>query len=140
MVYSTIHTTNAAQTVERMIALFPPAERDLLLIQLAANLEAVVSQRLARTLDGKDRIPVVEIMRNTAVVRKMILEGDPKLLPKAIANQDQGMQLFDQHLAKLWKAEIISGTEALRLATNPEALQMIMRGLSTRDLAASLVS
>ncbi len=139
-VYSTIHTTNAAQTVERMIALFPPAERDLLLIQLAANLEAVVSQRLARTLDGKDRIPVVEIMRNTAVVRKMILEGDPKLLPKAIANQDQGMQLFDQHLAKLWKAEIISGTEALRLATNPEALQMIMRGLSTRDLAASLVS
>ncbi len=139
-VYSTIHTTNAAQTVERMIALFPPAERGLLLIQLAANLEAVVSQRLARTLDGKDRIPVVEIMRNTAVVRKMILEGDPKLLPKAIANQDQGMQLFDQHLAKLWKAEIISGTEALRLATNPEALQMIMRGLSTRDLAASLVS
>ena len=139
-VYSTIHTTNAAQTVQRIIALFPPGERDLLLIQLAANLEAVVSQRLARTLDGKDRIPVVEIMRNTAVVRKMILEGDPKLLPKAIANQDQGMQLFDQHLAKLWKAEIISGTEALRLATNPEALQMIMRGLSTRDLAASLVS
>jgi Tfp pilus assembly ATPase PilU len=49
------------------------------------------------------------------------------------------MQLFDQHLAKLWKAEIISGTESLRLASNPEALTMIMRGLSTRDLAASLV-
>ena len=78
-------------------------------------------------------------MRNTPVVRKILLEGDPKLLPRAIANQDQGMQLFDQHLSKLWKAEIISGTEALRLATNPEALNMIMRGLSTRDLAASLV-
>jgi Tfp pilus assembly ATPase PilU len=56
-----------------------------------------------------------------------------------MANQDQGMQLFDQHLAKLWQAEIISGTEALRLATNPESVSMIMKGLSTRDLAASLV-
>ena len=56
-----------------------------------------------------------------------------------MANGDSGMQLFDQHLAKLWKAEIISGTESLRLASNPEALTMIMRGLSTRDLAASLV-
>ncbi|MHC4429581.1 MAG: type IV pilus twitching motility protein PilT [Planctomycetota bacterium] len=138
-VYSTIHTTNAAQTVQRMIALFPPEERDLLLIQLAGNLEAVISQRLGRTISRKERIPVVEIMRNTPVVRKIILDGEPKALPKAIANQDQGMQLFDQHLAKLWKAEIISGTEALRLATNPEALNMIMRGLSTRDLASSLV-
>ena len=138
-VYSTIHTTNASQTVQRMIALFPPQERDLLLIQLAGNLEAIISQRLARTINKKDRIPVVEIMRNTPVVRKIILEGNPKALPKAIANGDGGMQLFDQHLAKLWKAEIISGTEALRLASNPEALEMIMRGLSTRDLAASLV-
>jgi twitching motility protein PilT len=138
-VYSTIHTTNAAQTVQRMIALFPPAERDLLLIQLAENLEAVISQRLARTISRTDRIPVVEILRNTPVVRKILADGEPKALPKAIANGDAGMQLFDQHLAKLWKAEIISGTEALRLATNPEALNMIMRGLSTRDLAASLV-
>ncbi len=139
VVYSTIHTTNAAQTVQRMIALFPPSERELLLIQLAGNLEAVISQRLARTANGKDRIPVVEIMRNTPVVRKLLREGDSQSLPKAIANQDSGMQLFDQHLAKLWQAEIISGTEALRLASNPEALNMIMRGLSTRDLAASLV-
>ncbi len=139
VVYSTMHTTNAPQTVQRMIALFPPAERDLLLIQLAANLEAVICQRLARTRNGKDRIPVVEIMRSTPVVRKVILDGDPRSLPKAIANQDQGMQLFDQHLAKLWKAQIISGTEALRLASNAEAISMIMRGVSTRDLASSLV-
>jgi twitching motility protein PilT len=139
VVYSTMHTTNAAQTVQRMIALFPPDERELLLLQLAANLEAVISQRLARCRNVRDRIPAVEILRNTPVVRKIILEGNPKTLPQAMANGDQGMQLFDQHLAKLWKAEIISGTEALRLATNPEALNMIMRGLSTRDLAASLV-
>ena len=139
VVYSTIHTTNASQTVQRTIALFPPDERELLVIQLAANLEAVISQRLARTHDGKNRIPVVEVLRSTPVVRKILLEGDPRSLPKAMANGDSGMQLFDQHLAKLWKAEIISGTESLRLASNPEALAMMMRGLSTRDLAASLV-
>lgn len=139
IVYSTMHTTNAAQTVQRLIALFPPAERDLLRMQLAANLEAVISQRLAKTRNGKDRLPVVEVMRNTPVVRKIIADEDPTALPKAIASQESGMQLFDQHLAKLWKAELISGTEALRLASNPEALTMIMRGLSTRDLAAGLV-
>ncbi|MHC4948346.1 MAG: type IV pilus twitching motility protein PilT [Planctomycetota bacterium] len=139
-VYSTMHTTNAPQTVQRLIAMFPPNERELLIMQLATNLEAVISQRLARTPDGKDRIPVVEIMRNTPVVRKIILDNDPRLLAKAIASQEQGMQMFDQHLARLWKAEIISGTEALRLASNPEAISMIMRGLSTRDLATALVS
>jgi twitching motility protein PilT len=138
-VYSTIHTTNASQTVQRMVALFPPAERELLMMQLAGNLEAVISQRLARTRDGKDRIPVVEIMRSTPVIRKILREGEPSSLPKAIANQEQGMQLFDQHLAKLWQAEVISGTEALRLASNPEAVSMIMKGLSTRDLATGLV-
>lgn len=139
IVYSTMHTTNAPQTVQRMIALFPPDERDLLRMQLAANLEAVISQRLAKTRNGKDRLPVVEVMRNTPVVRKIIAEQEPTALAKAIANQDAGMQLFDQHLAKLWKAELISGTEALRLATNPEAIAMTMRGLSTRDLQTSLV-
>jgi twitching motility protein PilT len=138
-VFSTMHTTNASQTVQRMIALFPPEERDLLLMQLAANIEAVISQRLAKTVNGTDRVPVVEIMRSTPVTRKMILEGTPKQLPQAIANGDAGMQLFDQHLARLWKAELISGTEALRVATNPEAVAMIMKGLSTRDLAAAVL-
>jgi twitching motility protein PilT len=138
-VYSTIHTTNAAQTVQRMIALFPPDERDLLLLQLAGNLEAVISQRLAKTANGKDRIPIVEIMRSTPVIRKILREGDTNSLPQAIANGEQGMQLFDQHLGRLWEAEMISGTEALRLASNPEAVSMVMRGLSTRDLATSLV-
>jgi twitching motility protein PilT len=140
IVYSTMHTTNAPQTVQRMIALFPPDERDLLRMQLAANLEAVISQRLAKTRNGKDRLPVIEVMRNTPVVRKIIAEQETTLLSKAIANQDSGMQLFDQHLAKLHKAELISGTEALRLASNPEALAMMMRGVSTKDLQTSMVS
>src|SRR5262249_22552211 len=138
-VYSTMHTTNAPQTIQRMIALFPPDERELLRIQLAANMEAVISQRLAKTRDGKTRLPVIEVMRNTPVVRKIIAEQDTALLTQAIANQDSGMQLFDQHLAQLYNSEAISGTEAIRLATNPEALGMMMRGLSTKDLQTSLV-
>jgi len=138
VVFSTMHTTNASQTLQRIIALFPSDERELLLMQLAGNLEAVISRRLARTLNKRDRVPVVEIMRSTPVTRKLIRKGTPKMLPQAIANGDAGMQLFDQHLAKLWKAELISGTEALRMATNPEAVAMIMKGLSAGDLATSV--
>ena len=118
--------------------MFPAVEHKLLLAQLAGSVEAIISQRLLVTHEGERR-PAVEILRNTPVVRKILAEGEPKALTKAIASGEQGMQMFDQHLAKLWQAEIISGTEALRLASNPEAISMVMRGLSTRDLAASLV-
>ncbi len=139
VVFSTMHTTNAAQTVQRIIALFPAEERELVLIQLAENLEAVVCQRLAKAIDGVSRVPVVEIMRSSPTIKKLLRKGDWASVPQAIANQESGMQLFDQHLAMLWQAEIVSGREALRLATNPEALTMIMKGVSTRDLGAGLV-
>ena len=138
-VYSTVHTSNASQTVQRLIALFPPEERDLLLMQLSANLEAVISQRLARKIDGKGRVPVVEILRDSPVVRKLIAEGRADSLPQAIANRDNGMQLFDQHLAELYTANQIQGREALRLATNPEAVSLAMRGISGGDMAGGLV-
>ena len=139
MVYSTVHTTNAAQTVQRLIALFPPNERELLLTQLSMNLVAVISQRLARTRDGKALVPVVEVLRTSPVVRKMILENRPSALPQAMANREQGMQLFDVHLAALFKAKIISGEEALRLATNQEALALAMRGITSADTSPGLV-
>jgi twitching motility protein PilT len=139
LVLSTVHTTNAAQTVQRIIALFPPDERDLLLTQLSANLEAVISQRLARTRDGKGRVPVVEVLRSSPIVRKMIAENRPTALPQAIANQELGMQLFDQHLAALYRDKVINGTEALRLATNPEAVALAMRGITSGDTAHGLV-
>ena len=130
-VYSTVHTTTASQTVQRLIALFPANERELLLTQLASNLEAVISQRLARTVDGDGRVPVLEILRNTPVVKKLILEGKIDTLPQAVGNRESGMQLFDQHLCELYEAKIIRGTEAMRLATNPEAVSLSMRGFST---------
>ena len=76
LVFSTVHTTNAALTLQRLIAMFSADERELLLTQLSTNLSAVISQRLANHKQkSKGRVPVVEIMRNTPVIRKAILEG-----------------------------------------------------------------
>jgi twitching motility protein PilT len=138
LVFSTMHTTNAALTVQRLIATFPPDERETLVMQLASNLEAVICQRLAKTREG-GRIPVVEIMRSSPVIRKAILEGRTTSLPQAIANREMGMQLFDQHLADLYNENIVSGTEALRLATNVEAMAAAMRGISRGETSAGLV-
>jgi twitching motility protein PilT len=126
--------------MQRLVAMFPPDERELLQTELATNLTAVISQRLAAAKQKeKGRIAVLEIMRNSAVVTKAILEGRIASLPQAIANRENGMQLFDQHLSDLYKSGEISGTEALRLATNPEAVAMLMRGMSTLDTASGLV-
>jgi len=133
LVLSTVHTTNATQTIERIIALFPQAEHPLLLTQLAVNLEAVISQRLARTTDGSARIPALEIMRATPVVQKLILEGRISSLPQALTSRDLQMCTFDQYLADLYHARRITGTEALRLATNPEALSLMLRGITSTE-------
>ncbi len=138
LVFSTMHTTNAPMTIQRLVAMFPAEERETLLMQLSTNLEAVCCQRLAKTRDGR-RIPVVEIMRNSPVIRKAILEGRTSILPQAIANRDMGMQLFDQHLADLYNEDKISATEALRLATNAEAMAAAMRGISRGETSAGLV-
>ena len=87
----------------------------------------------------RGRIPVVEIMRASPVIRKAILEGRVDSLPQAIANRDNGMQLFDQHLADLYNEDVISTREALRLASNPEALTAAMRGISRAETSSGLV-
>ncbi len=133
LVLSTVHTTNATQTIERIIALFPQAEHELLLTQLASNLEAVISQRLARTPDGSGRIPALEIMRGTPVVQKLILEGRISTLPQALTSRDLQMCSFDQYLADLYHAKKITGTEALRLATNAESLCLMLRGIKAAE-------
>ncbi|MGB7161080.1 MAG: PilT/PilU family type 4a pilus ATPase [Tepidisphaeraceae bacterium] len=138
-VFSTLHTTNASQTVQRLITMFPNDMRQLLLEDLAANLEAVISQRLARTVDGKARVPVLEVLRGTPMIKKLIADDRLHELSQVIAGKEQGMQLFDQHLVELYKADFITGTEAMRLANNPEAVLMAKRGISSADLRGGLL-
>ena len=141
LVFATIHAADARQTVERLIAMFDPSERELLLTQMAMNLQAVICQRLARSTAavGGGLLPVVEILRTTPVVRKCILESRYDGMLQAMVNRDSEMQTFDQHLSELYRAKQISGTEALRTSSNAEALALMLRGITTRDAQRGLV-
>ncbi len=127
-VFSTVHSANAPQTIERIIAMFPPGEHKLLLSQLANSVEAIISQRLVLGHQEK-RYPAVEILRGGPVTAKFILENSLKELGEYILTGESGMQSFDQHLLSMYQTEKISGTEALHWATSPETLAMGMRGI-----------
>jgi twitching motility protein PilT len=126
-VFSTVHSADAPQTIERIIAMFPPEEHDLLLAQLAHSLEAIISQRLLVTRDGKRR-PAVEILRGTSVTEKFIMENRLTDVREYMEGGEAGMQTFDQHLLRMHSEEMISGTEALRWASRPESLSLALRG------------
>jgi twitching motility protein PilT len=127
-VFSTVHSATAPQTVERIIAMFPPAEHKLLLSQLAGSLEAILSQRLVRLIEGGRR-PAVEILRGNAVTEKLILENRLDEISAHMEMGESGMQTFDQHLLEMFDQELIRTTEALRCATRPEALSRRIHGI-----------
>ncbi len=141
LVFAGVHAGDGVQTIERIIAMFGHEEHGLLLTQLSMNIAAVICLRLARATkrSGGGLIPIVEILRGTPVIRKCILDGRYDGIRQAMTNRDNDMQTFDQHLADLYKAKRISGTEALRTSTNPEALAMLLRGITTRDTQRGLV-
>ena len=129
-VFSTVHSASAPQTIERIIAMFPPAEHKLLLTQLAGNLEAIISQRLLICRDGSRR-PATEILRGGPVPTKFILEGRALELHDYIRSAGRGQHTFDQDLLQMHRQELITNHEALLHATNPEALQMALRGIGS---------
>ena len=133
LVFTTVHATNAPMTVERMVSLFDKDQKGLQQTQLGLNLNAVICQRLAKKRDGKGRVPVVEIMMATPLVRKYILEGEFEKLKGAVGNREAGSQSFDQHLTELFQRQIIDVSEAKRLASNVDALNLALRGISNSD-------
>jgi twitching motility protein PilT len=128
LVFSTLHTSDAVQTVERILKYFDTDEHELVLQQMSNNLKAVVSQRLLRRADGKGRVPAVEILIATPIVQKLILEGRTKDLKTAIQNRESGMQTFNQCLLKLVEDEIVTKQEALRYVDNIPAFERMMKG------------
>jgi twitching motility protein PilT len=133
------------QAIARFISLIPPDEREVAVSQLAATLEGVIAQRLAKTRDGKFR-PAVEVLRGGVNASKSILENRLKDLSYYIEGRRGGMQSLDQHLIELNQSGVISGTETMRLATNPEVVGVGLRALrqastgpvpATPDLVAS---
>jgi len=129
LVLSTLHTTNAAQSVNRILDFFKADEREQIRRQLAGTLQAVICQRMVNTLAG-GMTPALEIMINTPTVKKLIEENRLDKLPAAIETGiDDGMLNFNQALFNLVKAGKVSEQEALNKATNPQALEMNFKGI-----------
>src|SRR5438046_3704947 len=129
LVLSTLHTTNAAQSVNRILDFFKADEREQIRRQLAGTLQAVICQRMANTIQG-GMAPAQEIMINTGTVRKIIEENRLDKLPAAIeTGTEDGMLNFNQSLFQLVKDKRIAEAEALAKATNAQALEMNFKGI-----------
>jgi twitching motility protein PilT len=134
LVLSTLHTLDAAETINRVVGAFPPYQQKQVRIQMASLLKSVISQRLVPRTDGKGRVPAIEVMINTARVKEYIEDKDKtKKIREAIAQGyvSYGMQTFDQSLMLLYKEGLISLDEALRQASNPDDLALRIRGISS---------
>jgi twitching motility protein PilT len=139
LVMSTLHTLDAAETIGRIVSVFPPHQHQQVRLQLASVLRAVVSQRLIPKADGKGRVPAVEVLIVTPFIRDCIIDKDKThLIRGAIAQgtSQYGMQTFDQSIYFLYEQRLISKEESLRWATNPDEFKLRLQGItSTSDQA-----
>jgi twitching motility protein PilT len=139
LVMSTLHTMDAAETINRIIGVFPPYHQRQVRIQLASIIKAVISQRLVPKSDGKGRVPAVEVMLASARVRECIDDKDKtKQLNDAISQGyvSYGMQSFDQSLMKLYSSKLITYDEALRQSSNPDDFALKISGISNTSDAS----
>ena len=134
LVMSTVHTLDATETINRLIAVFPPHQQGQVRLQLASVLRAVVSQRLMPRVDGTGRSVAVEVLVNTAFVRNCIVDPErTHLIQDAIAagTSQYGMQTFDQSIYGLYQGGRISYDTALQWASNPDELKMRVQGVTS---------
>jgi twitching motility protein PilT len=139
LVLSTLHTLDATETINRIIAVFPPHQHRQIRLQLGAVLKAVISLRLMPRASGVGRVPAAEVLVATEYVRDCIENKEKtKYIPEAIkaGTSQYGMQTFDQSLYQLYKSGLITLEEAMRRATNPNEFRLKIQGIqSTSDLA-----
>ena len=139
LVFSTLHTLDATETINRIIAVFPPHQQQQVRIQLSNVIKAVVSQRLLPRADGRGRVPAVEVMIATPFIRDCILDRDrTNQIRGAIAQgtSQYGMQTFDQSIFFLYEQGLVTAEEALRWASSPDEFKLRMQGITTTSDAA----
>ena len=130
LLISTLHTADALSTINRIVAMFSPAEQQVVRIRLAESLHAVISQRLIKTVDGKSRAVAAEVLVNTPAVKDMIIDGGrvAEIKDYMEANKEQyGMQSFDQALTDLVISKQISFHAALAAASKPADFELKLR-------------
>src|SRR5882757_7860592 len=134
LVFSTLHTLDATETINRIIAVFPPHQQKQIRIQLASVLKSVISQRLIPKADGKGRAPAVEVLISTPFIRDGIVDKEKThLIHGAIAagTSQYGMQSFDQSIFGLYEQGLVTLEEALRWASNVDEFKLKVQGIST---------
>jgi len=139
LVFSTLHTLDASETLTRIISAFPPYQQKSIRIQLAGLLKAVVSQRLMKSAKGNSRVPAVEVLISTPLIRDYILHEDKtSQIRDAIGagTSQYGMQTFDQSLFYLYQSGLISLEEALRGSTNPDEFRLRLAGIQNTSTMA----
>lgn len=130
LVFSTLHTTNAMLTIDRIMDMFPSSMHDQIRSQLSMQLKACVAQRLIPASTGKGRVPAVEVMFNNPGIAALIRENNIKQIPVAITNgQEEGMQTFNISLVSLIKQNLITESDAMSASDNPEELKMNLQGI-----------
>lgn len=138
LVLSTLHTADAVETINRVISVFPPYQHKQVRMQLATILRAIVSMRLIPKSDGSGRVPAVEILIATEMVKGCIEDADKtKQIHDVIAEgtSQYGMQTFDQSLLALYRKGLITYEDALSRATKPNDFALMVKGVqSTSDL------
>ncbi len=133
LVFSTLHTLDATETINRIIAVFPIEHQGAIRLQLAGILKGIISQRLLSRADGKGRVPAVEVLISTARIRECIgEERRVREVRDAIAEGhiSYGMQTFDQSLMGLFKKKLVTYETALAAASNPDDFALFVRGIS----------
>jgi twitching motility protein PilT len=131
LVLTTLHTANTAQTLERIIAYFPPYQHELIHMQLATTLQGILSQRLLVRADGAGRIPAVEVMMRAPTICELIQRGETGKLRNAMREDTYyGSQTFHEELMRMQKAGTITTETALAASDRPQELKNEMQGLS----------
>jgi twitching motility protein PilT len=140
LVFSTLHTLDASETIQRVISAFPLSDQMQIRLQLSSTLRGIVCQRLVRKSDGVGRVPAAEVMITTQYIRACIIDEEKtSLIRGAIAagTSQYGMQTFDQSLYDLYAQKLITLEEALLQASNPADFKLRVAGVrATADVAS----
>lgn len=139
-VLSTLHTSNAIQTVERVIAVFPQAEQELVRNQLSTNLRASITQTLVRRAEGRGRAAALEIMVVTGTVSKLIADDRLKDIYGVMQGGDEGMSTMDQALAVLVRAKKVAMDTAMQHAHDIHALTRYVRGAQASNDRGGIIA
>jgi twitching motility protein PilT len=140
LVFTTLHTSNAPQTILRILDMFPHDERDAVRKSLASSLRAIICQRLVPKASGHGVVPALEILVNTPIVTKLLQENRLEKLTVAIdSGGDDGMISFNRSLLQLVNDGVITEDAALEYSSNPQALTMNLKGIFLNTDAGALV-